>query len=169
MNVALSMTNYKRNFLFRFLLTTIFSPALSCLSSCSTQKYISSVSYSFKSRTGKPDYSNLNYWAAHPDKYDPSDNVSFALKEEKKDTLADVFFIYPTSYTDEKMPMGWNADIDSKEINRKTDDNRFFTRQVYLINIAGYLLHDTDKLTFGLFTLKMNKEAKQPSILPIKM
>ena len=91
------------------------------LSSCSTQKYISSVSYDFKSDSGKPDYSNLNYWAACPNKYDPPDNVPSSLKEEIKYTLADVFFIYPTSYTDKKMRMGWNAEIDNKEINEKTD------------------------------------------------
>lgn len=122
MNVALSMTNYKRNFLFRFLLLNILFLLLFYLSSCSTQKYISSVSYGFKSDNGRPNYSNLNYWAANPYKYDPSDNVPSDLKKEIKDTLADVFFIYPTSYTDEKMPMGWNADIDNKEINKKTDD-----------------------------------------------
>ncbi|MGH2648745.1 MAG: DUF3089 domain-containing protein [Ginsengibacter sp.] len=91
------------------------------LSSCSTQKYISSVTYNFKSDSSKPDYSNLNYWAAHPWKYDPSDNVPSPLKKEVKDSLADVFFIYPTTYIDKKMQMGWNADIDNKEINNKTD------------------------------------------------
>lgn len=68
-----------------------------------------------------PDYSNLNYWAAHPYKNDPSDNVPSGLNDGMKDSLADVFFIYPTTYTDEKMPMGWNADIDNEELNRKTD------------------------------------------------
>ena len=121
MIVALRMTNYKRNFLFRFLPSTILFICAIYLSSCSTQKYISSVSYDFKSESGIPDYSNLNYWAANPDKYNPSENVPSPLKREGKDTLADVFFIYPTSYTDTKMPMGWNADIDDKEINKKTD------------------------------------------------
>ena len=116
------MTNYKRKFLITFLPGIILFLSVFYLSSCSTQKYISSVSYNFKSDSGKPDYSNLDYWAAHPYKYDPSENVPYALKQEPKDTLADVFFIYPTSYTDKKMPMGWNANIDSKEINKKTDD-----------------------------------------------
>jgi len=121
-NVALSMTNYKRKFLITFLQVSILFISLFYLSSCSTQKYISSVSYNFKSDSGKPDYSNLNYWAAHPYKYDPSDNDPSCLKKEIKDTLADVFFIYPTSYTDKEMPMGWNADIDNRKINMKTDD-----------------------------------------------
>ena len=43
------------------------------------------------------------------------------LKNESKDSLADVFFIHPTTYTDKKMDMGWNADIDNPELNRKTD------------------------------------------------
>ena len=31
------------------------------------------------------------------------------------------FFIYPTTYTDKKMPTGWNAEIDDEAINKKTD------------------------------------------------
>ncbi|MEO6707554.1 MAG: DUF3089 domain-containing protein [Ginsengibacter sp.] len=40
-----------------------------------------------------------------------------------KDSLADVFFIYPTTYTDRRMPMGWNAEIDDAALNKKTDNS----------------------------------------------
>ncbi len=115
------MTNYKRNFLLRFLVRVILFQLIFYISSCSSQKYISSVTYNFKSNLGKPDYSNLNYWAANPFKYDPSDNIPLDLRNQTRDSLADCFFIYPTTYTDKKMPMGWNADIDNKDINEKTD------------------------------------------------
>ena len=36
---------------------------------------------SFKSETGIPDYSNLDYWASHPAKWDPADTIPGALKE----------------------------------------------------------------------------------------
>jgi len=114
------MTNYKRNISFRFLSALILFLFFN-ISSCSTQNYISSITYDFQSNSSKPDYSNLNYWAASPFKYDPSDNVPSDLEHETKDSLADVFFIYPTTYTDKRMSMGWNADINNEEINSKTD------------------------------------------------
>jgi hypothetical protein len=115
------MTNYKRNFLLRDFINVFLFPLLFLISSCSAKNYTGSINYHFKSDSSKPDYSNLNYWAAHPDKKDPSDNLPSDLKNERKDSLADVFFIYPTTYTDQSLPMGWNADIDDEAINKKTD------------------------------------------------
>ena len=78
--------------------------------------------YNFKSKNGKPDYSNLNYWAAHPDKHDPSDSIPKPLQMESKDSSVDVFFLHPTTYTQRrKVPEKLNADIDDRFINAKTD------------------------------------------------
>lgn len=66
-----------------------------------------------------PNYSQLFYWAAHPWKADPSDSLPEALRAEKRDTLVDVFFIHPTTYT--KRKEGWNADLTDAELNAKTD------------------------------------------------
>ncbi len=79
------------------------------------------AAYAFKSESGKPDYSNLNYWAAHPQKWDPSDSVPAPLLYERKDSLADVFFIHPTTHTKKKKTKFRNADIDDWYINAKTD------------------------------------------------
>jgi hypothetical protein len=68
----------------------------------------------------RPDYSNLYYWASHPAKKDPADSVSKALKGEVCDTVADVFFIHPTTYTKDSTD-GINADIHNEKINSKTD------------------------------------------------
>ncbi|MEO8765564.1 MAG: DUF3089 domain-containing protein [Ginsengibacter sp.] len=114
------MSNYKRIFLLAAL-TIVFLFLLILISGCAHKNYARSFNYHFKSGNGKPDYSNLNYWAAHPFKEDPADNVPSGLKKEPKDSMADVFFIHPTTYTDTKMPMGWNADIDDEELNKKTD------------------------------------------------
>lgn len=103
------------NFLFFF-----FSFCLS--DSCSYKISGQPINYNFKNENPLPDYSDLDYWAASPFKYDPSDNVPKGLKDHSKDSLADVFFIYPTSYTDRKMPDGWNANINDAAINEKTDD-----------------------------------------------
>jgi hypothetical protein len=90
-------------------------------SSCS-DKYLAYKSlYQFKSEDKKPDYSNLNYWAAHPLKWDPSDSIPKPLRKEKRDTLVDVFFLHPTMYTMKLKDSALNADIDDAYLNAKTD------------------------------------------------
>jgi len=105
--------------------------------SCSRgyQQFVSS--YTFKSPDGKPDYSNLDYWAAHPDKKDPSDSLPKPLvKDFVPDTSADVFFIYPTSYGDASYTLGYNAPIDNALINAKTDYSSILY-QASVFNAAG--------------------------------
>jgi hypothetical protein len=75
----------------------------------------------FKSETGIPDYSKLVYWAAHPDKLDPSDTIPFPLKETNKEKVADVFFLHPTTLTGARHGGNDNAAIDDPYINYKTD------------------------------------------------
>lgn len=67
----------------------------------------------------RPNYSELVYWAAHPQKSDPSDSLPEPLRSEPRDTVADVFFLHPTTYTRNKKE--WNADINDPELNAKTD------------------------------------------------
>jgi len=89
--------------------------------SCS-DKYLAYKSlYQFKSGDKKPDFSNLNYWAAHPLKWDPSDSIPKPIRKEKRDTLVDVFFLHPTMYTMELKDSSLNADIDDAYLNAKTD------------------------------------------------
>jgi hypothetical protein len=88
-------------------------------SSCSDQYLKYAKGYHSNAPDGLPDYSNLDYWAAHPNKADPSDSVPKPLQHEVRDTMVDVFFIHPTTYT-------WNggsdnASIDDAYINAKTD------------------------------------------------
>lgn len=91
------------------------------LFSCS-DKYQSFIShYQFKSADGKPDYSDLNYWAAHPWKKDPSDSVPASLMNEARDSSVDVFFLHPTTFTLDQKLENTNAAIDDDYINAKTD------------------------------------------------
>jgi len=95
--------------------------AIFIFSSCS-DKYLSHVSkYKFKSEDKKPDYSNLNYWAAHPLKWDPSDSIPKPLRKKKRDTLVDVFFLHPTIYTMQLKDSNLNADTNDAYLNAKTD------------------------------------------------
>ena len=94
----------------------------SLLFSCSsTQKTTSQIDYSFKSIDGKPDFSDLDYWAAHPWKWDPSDSIPSPFIKEKKDSLVDVFFLHPTIYTEDKRFDKINVAIDDSYNNKKTD------------------------------------------------
>ncbi|MFN0213474.1 MAG: DUF3089 domain-containing protein [Saprospiraceae bacterium] len=70
-----------------------------------------------------PDYSNLDNWAAHPDKTDPADLLPSAnLKDLQKDAPADVIFLYPTTYTgDLRHQRDWNANVLDAKTNEKTD------------------------------------------------
>lgn len=89
------------------------------LSSCSDKYNAFKNNYHFKSQTGQADYSDLQYWAAHPQKWDPSDSIPSPLRNEPKDSSVDVFFIHPTTYTS-RMTTD-NAAIDDDYINAKTD------------------------------------------------
>ena len=62
-----------------------------------------------------PNYSKLEYWAAHPNKFDASDLLPENLID---DTLCldsiDVFYVYPTIYTKGDQ---WNADVSDIKLN----------------------------------------------------
>lgn len=109
---------------FATVLITLFF--ISCFSSCrpSYKSYVKQYNQIFQSKesVSVPDYSNLNYWAAHPWKKDPSDSVPKPLIHESKDSMIDVFFIHPTTLTSKKLRgKTWNASINDAELNAKTD------------------------------------------------
>ena len=77
--------------------------------------------YQFKSADGIPHYYDMNYWAAHPWKWDPSDSIPAPLINEGRDSTVDVFFLHPTTFTKKKSRRVANARIDDEFINAKTD------------------------------------------------
>ncbi|MDB5203882.1 MAG: hypothetical protein JWQ27_3291 [Ferruginibacter sp.] len=104
--------------------------------SCSKPNYAANPAYKFKSESGLPNYSDLHYWAAHPWKWDPSDSVPEPLRKNYiKDSSVDIFFLYPTSFTD-KDDQRWNAGIDDSLINAKTDYASLLY-QASVFNAAG--------------------------------
>lgn len=86
-----------------------------------------------------PDYSLLDYWAAHPDKDDPAD-LSPSTQEApnlQKDAPVDVLFFHPTTYTGSlRHQRDWNADMADEKTNRKTD-NGSIQYQASIFNGAG--------------------------------
>ena len=91
------------------------------LSGCAEKYHSFESNYRFSSENGGPDYSNLNYWAAHPWKWDPADSTPAPLKFEGRDSSVDVFFIHPTTFTKKRFSKINNASIDDSYINAKTD------------------------------------------------
>lgn len=136
--------------------------------SCSDKYQAFKSNYTFKSPDGKPDYSNLDYWAAHPWKQDPSDSVPAPLRNEIRDSIADVFFLHPTTFTSKKTANIQNAGIDDDYINAKTDYStilfqatvfnqqcRVFAPRYRQAHIKNFFSKDKDK-TARAFDLAYN-------------
>jgi hypothetical protein len=82
------------------------------------------------------DYSKLTHWAAHPDKSDLSDKSPKNRDISQKVEDVDVFFIHPTTYTQNKGELQWNANIDDSELNKLTDETTILF-QASAFNQAG--------------------------------
>lgn len=129
--------------------------SLTLIISCAPKytRYINN--YNFSDNRPDPDYSNLDHWAAHPYKKDPSDSLPLPLqKEYLPDSTVDVFFIHPTTFTsndDDRM----NADINEPRLNLKTDystvlfqasvfnEQRVFAPRYRQAHLRAYFIKDT--------------------------
>ena len=90
------------------------------LASCSSGPYHLTSVFNESLVPPAPDYSSIESWAAHPEKRDGSDSIPLksGLKNEQATAKADVFFIYPTIFTEK--PKGvyeWNADSKDPILN----------------------------------------------------
>ena len=91
--------------------------------------------YSIKNDYGKtiiplaPDYSNIGNWASLPTKIDAADSIpkSSNLKEMQSTAKADVFFIYPTIFTEQPTNQyEWNADVKDEALNSQNSTKYYF-------------------------------------------
>lgn len=104
---------------------------------CSNGYHKYASRYQFAPSINAPDYADMNFWAAHPYKHDPADSVPKPLRKNfKSDSLVDVFFIHPTTYTDDQLPFGWNASITDALLSAKTDYSTILF-QASIFNEAG--------------------------------
>lgn len=92
------------------------------------------------------DYSNLDNWAAHPYKKDPSDSIPSPLRNNVlQDSSVDIFFLHPTTFLDNTLikdpppdffsPL-WNANLLNEAINDKTDRSTILY-QASIFNSSG--------------------------------
>jgi Protein of unknown function (DUF3089) len=92
-----------------------------CISFSCTPKYSKYIPRYPHTNARVPDYREYDYWAAHPQKNDPSDSVPHPLKTDYRyDSSVDVFFLHPTTFT-QKEETSWNADLNDPSLNAKTD------------------------------------------------
>lgn len=66
----------------------------------------------------QPNYTQLDHWAAHPDKVSSAQLVPEGLDEPAADPEADVFFVYPTMLFSKAH---WNAPLDHTRTNEFVD------------------------------------------------
>ncbi len=98
----------------------------------------------------------MAYWAAFPGIQDPADKIP-GTDSLTIDTLGavDVFFLHPTSHNKQWRKLTWNASLQNKRINKKTDkgtiqfqasafnkNTRVFAPRYRQVHINGYF---TDK------------------------
>jgi Protein of unknown function (DUF3089) len=122
-----SLLNSTRFFAFFVFTSIIF------LQSCSSYKMTKGAVQS--NVPAVPDYSQLQYWAAHPDKRDLADSLPAQsnFKDEQATAEVDVFFLHPTTLT---KGGGWNGDLNDAALNKKTDGSTILY-QASIFNAAG--------------------------------
>ena len=85
-----------------------------------------------------PDFSDLFYWSAHPDKESPAKLLPGKGEITQKELLdIDIFFIHPTTYS-VKNPKTWNGELSNAFLNDLTD-NRSIKYQASLFNQVGQI------------------------------
>ena len=90
-----------------YLILFLFLSSCGLLSENNKPVEYNSVSFNDFKISESPNYSNLNSWAVHPQ----TDTKVFERFNQKNEYLpVDIFFIYPTLFTD-KNNTRWNADI----------------------------------------------------------
>jgi len=105
-----------------------------CMLSCASVKPIGLFP---ATPSGAPDYGDLNYWAAHPDKEDSADRVPEGVsKETDLAEEVDVFFLHPTTYTGKKGHDQWNGVLTDEKLNERTDGSTILY-QASIFNDAG--------------------------------
>ncbi|MFN6071689.1 MAG: DUF3089 domain-containing protein, partial [Bacteroidota bacterium] len=90
---------------------------------------------------GSPDYSQASSWGALPEKIDLTDEtpkglaVNGSIPNESLSKV-DVFFLHPTTYTDNKKETYWNGNLADEKLRLKTE-NSTLKFQASIFNKAG--------------------------------
>ncbi len=123
------------------IVSSLFVGWIVSLAACSpmSRRYLVSAPYVAEAVPTAPDYGAEASWAALPGMSDPADGLPEGsdLVDRQGTSPADVFFVYPTVYTDE--PAGrfpWNASVTDERLNERIDRSTI-KLQASLFNGAG--------------------------------
>lgn len=83
-----------------------------------------------------PNYATHSSWAALPFTADPADQTPDTLSDQQASAQADVFFVYPTLYFNDKNDTQWNAPVDDPSFNARVDQSAI-QYQASIFNGAG--------------------------------
>ncbi|HRI00355.1 MAG TPA: DUF3089 domain-containing protein [Saprospiraceae bacterium] len=106
------------------------------------------------------DYSQLEYWAAHPSKEDPSDTIPTGLVKSSFAPDADVFFLYPTSYYPRNRKQ-WNADLKDEKVNAITDEGSLHYQASCFNEVGKVYAPRYRQAHLDVFTTREKKQAKE--------
>lgn len=122
--------NSKKTYLTLFVAVLLFA-------SCSKKVYRPVGNYDSMETPVAPDYSKMEFWAAHPDVKDNADRTPGNLfKDNQANAEVDVFYIYPTIYTGKKDQDQWNAPVTDQDFNENVDKTAILN-QASVFNGAG--------------------------------
>lgn len=119
----------------------VFFLPIGLLSACSpfSSREVHDAVYVSSQVPAAPDYELEANWAALPNRKDEADHApkKSRFPDQQSQAAADVFFIYPTLFTDDpKDRFPWNASVSDKELNKKIDENSI-KLQASVFNAAG--------------------------------
>jgi hypothetical protein len=125
-NTIKSKNNHKMiGLIFRTLSLAAF--VLFAFNAISQNKFLIINDFDIKRVPQTPDYSNSDNWAALPSKIDMADETpksKIPIKDNQADAKADVFFLYPTIYTQKPQnEYTWNASTIDVFLNEKIDNS----------------------------------------------
>lgn len=103
-----------------------FSLSLIFLFSCNKPFYfVNPKRFSEVPQPPAVDYSKMENWASHPDKWDAADLIpkNAPYKENQANASVDVFFVYPTIFMKEPaFEYSWNAYLGDSALNKQIDE-----------------------------------------------
>jgi hypothetical protein len=111
-----------------------------------------------------PNYAQPEHWSALPSKNDPADDCPRGLKNNQNDAQADVFFIHPTTYTEEpKTEFIWNQDLRDAGLNKGVDESPI-RYQASAFNAAGKIYAPRYRQAHYSVFLTSHKDDKQAAL-----
>ena len=111
-----------------------------------------------------PDYSNLSFWAAHPEKSDNADKIpKNAATQDHQDTAkVDVFFVHPTIFTYKpKNEYVWNASLQDEQLNQKVDESTILHQAAVFNATAKVYAPRYRQAHYSAFTTENKNDAVQ--------